>query len=252
MESWVQSWWPRTNAFCDFSSPKVLRLPRKSDATSYEVLHLSRKIISANLQIWCSKMQPLSGNQRPHLLTSLMNMSCTTLATENASLQILFKCPTPAIVSRHGSKPSRFAHFWQGAQSLAPATQKTSERQKVVRTRCVFNILTSKCASFFDISTSKSGPDVCFVHFDFEMCFAPQTRALFDISTSKSGPELVWFVHFDFDMCFAPQRRALFRHLNFEKWSGAGVLCTFWLRNVLRTTTACTFSTSQLLKVVRT
>ena len=25
-------------------------------------------------------------------------------------------------------------------------------------------------------------------------------------------------------MCFAPQRRALFRHLNFQKWSGAGVL----------------------------
>ena len=23
IESWVQSWWPRTNAFCDFSSPSV-------------------------------------------------------------------------------------------------------------------------------------------------------------------------------------------------------------------------------------
>ena len=42
-------------------------------------------------------------------------------------------------------------------------------------------------------------------------------------------------------MCFAPQRRALFRHLNFQKWSEAGVLCTFWLGNVLRATTACTF-----------
>ena len=31
-------------------------------------------------------------------------------------------------------------------------------------------------------------------------------------------------------MCFSPQRRALFRHLNFQKWSGAGVFCTFWLR----------------------
>ena len=75
-------------------------------------------------------------------------------------------------------------------------------------------------------------------------------------------------------MCFAPQRRALFRHLNLQKWSEPlvfltfwlrnvlraktactfpikkwserGVLCTFWLRNVLRATTACTFSTSQL------
>ena len=52
-------------------------------------------------------------------------------------------------------------------------------------------------------------------------------------------------------MCFAPQRRALFRHLNFQKWSGLGVFCTFWLRNVLRATTACTFSTPQLRKAVR-
>ena len=52
-------------------------------------------------------------------------------------------------------------------------------------------------------------------------------------------------------MCFAPQRRALFRHRNFQKWSEHGVLCTFGLRNVLRATTACTFSTSQLPKVVR-
>ena len=47
----------------------------KIDARSYEVLHLSRKIILANRQIWCSKMQALSGNQRPGQLTSLMNMS---------------------------------------------------------------------------------------------------------------------------------------------------------------------------------
>ena len=54
---------------------KVLRLPPKCDARSYGVLHLSRKIISANLKIWGSKMEPLWGNQRPDLLTSLMNMS---------------------------------------------------------------------------------------------------------------------------------------------------------------------------------
>ena len=53
-------------------------------------------------------------------------------------------------------------------------------------------------------------------------------------------------------MCFAPQRRALFRHLNCQKWSDHGVLCTFSLGNVCRATTACTFSTSQLPKVVRT
>ena len=87
------------------------------------------------------------------------------------------------------------------------------------------------------------------------MCFAPQRRALFrhffDIWTSKSRPRPSVFNTFDLEMCFAPQRRALFRHLNFQKWSENGVFCTFWLQNVLRATTACTFSTSQLPKVVR-
>ena len=69
--------------------------------------------------------------------------------------------------------------------------------------------------------------------------------------TSKSGANMWCFKHFDFEMCFAPQQRALFRHLNFQKWSENGVFCTFGLRNVLRATTACTFSTSQLPKVVR-
>ena len=87
------------------------------------------------------------------------------------------------------------------------------------------------------------------------MCFAPQQRALFrhffDIWTSKSGPRPSVFNTFDFKMCFEPQRRALFRHLNFQKWSEPLVFLTFWLPNVLRATTACTFSTSQLPKVVR-
>ena len=87
------------------------------------------------------------------------------------------------------------------------------------------------------------------------MSFAPQRRGLFwhffDIWTSKSGPRPSVFNTFDLEMCFAPQRRALFRHLNFQKWSENGVFCKFWLGNVLRATTACTFSTSQLPKVVR-
>ena len=64
----------------------------------------------------------------------------------------------------------------------------------------------------------------------------------FNISTSKSAPDLKCFVHFDLEMCFAPQHRALFQHFNFKKH--------FWLRNVLRATTAYTFSTSQLPKML--
>ena len=126
------------------------------------------------------------------------HVSCTAPATGNPSFQILlFKCPTPAIVSGNARKPSRFAHFWQGAQSLAPATQNNA-------------------------------------------------------STSTSGAYMWRFVDVGFEMCFAPQRRALFRHLNFKKCSEPLSFLPFWLRNVLRATTACTFSTSQFPKVVRT
>ena len=94
----------------------------------------------------------------------------------------------------------------------------TSERPKVLRTRQVLALLTSKCAS------RHIG-----VHF-------------FDISTSKSGPNMRCFVHFDLEMCFVPQRRALFRHLNFQNCSETQVFCTFSLGKVLRATTACNFS----------
>ena len=125
-----------------------------------------------------------------------------------------------------------------------------------VQTCGAFTILTWICASrhnsvhFFDISTSKSGPNMCFYTFDLDMCFAPQWRALFrrrnfqkwseigsfftfltwthasrhngvhilNISTLKSGLNVLCFVHFYLKMCFAPQQRALFRRLNFVRF----------------------------------
>ena len=96
---------------------------------------------------------------------------------------------------------------------------------------------------FFDIWTSKSGPRPSVLTLLTWKCASRHNGVhFFDISTSKSGPTLRCFVHFDLEMCFAPQRRALFRHLNFQKWSENGVFCTFWLGNVLRATTACNFS----------
>ena len=87
-----------------------------------------------------------------------------------------------------------FCTFWLGnvLRATTACTFSTSEPPKVVRAWCVLYILTWKCASrhngvhLFNISTSKSGPKlVCFVHFDFEMCFAPQRRAACTFSTSQ-------------------------------------------------------------------
>ena len=80
---------------------------------------------------------------------------------------------------------------------------------------------------FFDIATSKSVRTWCVLYILTWKCASRHNGVhFFDISTSKSGPTLRCFVHFDLEMCFAPQRRALFRH-NFQKWSEPGVFCTF-------------------------
>ena len=177
------------------------------------------------------------------------HVSCTAPATRNTPFQILFKCPTPAIVFENATKPSRFAHFltrcripwachakrnlnvqkcsepvsfslfWlrNALRAETACTFSTSQLPRAVREWCVLYIWASKCA------WRHNG-----MHF-------------FGISTSKSGPNMVCFVHFDFDMCFALQQHALFRHLNFQKCSDIGVLCAFWLGNVLRAKTAHLF-----------
>ena len=147
--------------------------------------------------------------QNPHVLLTFDNIHNLVLLPRETTSEPPKVVRTPSVFS-----------FW--LQSVLRATTactfSRSELPKVVRTPGVFNILTSKCAS------RHNG-----VHF-------------FDIATSKSGPRMLCFVHFHFEMCFAPQRRALFLHLNCQKWSAPGVFYTFWLGNALRATTACNFS----------
>ena len=103
-------------------------------------------------------------------------------------------------------------------RATTACTFSTSQLPKVLRPWCALNILTWKFAS------RHNG-----VHF-------------FVISTSKTAPNPSIFNTCYFQICFAPQRRALFQHLNFQKWSDTEVFCTFSLRNRLRATTACNCS----------
>ena len=91
-------------------------------------------------------------------------------------------------------------------------------------------VLTSKCASchngvhVFNSATSESATRmVCLHHFDFQMCFPPQQRALFRHLNPKELRTWQFFNRFDFEICFAPQQRALFQQLNFQKWCKNGV-----------------------------
>ena len=98
--------------------------------------------------------------------------------------------------SKSGPTMVCFVHF-DLETCFAPQRRALFRHQlpKVVRSWGVLYILTWKCASrhngvhFFDISSSKSGPyPWCFVHFDLEMCFAPQRRAIFHRSCGQLAP----------------------------------------------------------------
>ena len=90
--------------------------------------------------------------------------------------------------SEKWSVPLSFSTFWLTNMLRATAACHfwTSERPKWLRDRGVLCILTCKCASrhsgvaFWNIGTSKMAPGMwCFAHFDFQMCFSPQPRAIF-------------------------------------------------------------------------
>ena len=83
-------------------------------------------------------------------------------------------------------------------QSCSVLTAPQTKRQCKAKPRTstqFFTLLTWKCASRHNC-----------VHF-------------FNLSTSKSALNVVCFVHFDFAMCFGPQGRTLFPHQNFQTWS---------------------------------
>ena len=132
------------------------------------MLHLSRRIISANLKIGGSKMQPLSGTQRPDLLTALMNMS------------LVLRLPQKMRLSRSSSNVTRLPSLFEMLQNPHALPRSTipcachAKRHLNIQKWCehvvlIFHILKSKCASrhnsvhFFDLGTSKSGANVkCF------------------------------------------------------------------------------------------
>ena len=85
---------------------EVPHLPRKSDPRSYEVLHLSRRTIIATLMLLCLKISPVSGNQRPDLLTVLTDMS------------LVLHLPRKMHLSTSSSHSPRCHRFWNCYKTL--------------------------------------------------------------------------------------------------------------------------------------
>ena len=235
-------------AICPFHMSKGPALPGKSEARSYEVLRLSRKITLANLKISCSKMQLPSGNLRPDLLTRRTHVS------------FVLRLPLGMHPSRSPSNVPRPPSFWQLLQN--PHALLT------------FDKVHNSPHQPGDIGTSKSGPNVwCFEHFGLETA-SRHGGAHF---SSSQLPKVHWLwcasriltwkhasghegVHFS----SSPKVRWLRRASYILTWKHAschdGVhffdISTFklapkpslvlhsWLPHVLRATAACTLSTS--------
>ena len=183
-------------AFFPLHVSKLLRLPRKSDARVIRsAAPVTQNHLSKPEDLRLQNATPLRKSALGPPNSSDEHVSCAATATENTSLQILFKCPTPAIFLEMLQNPHVLLTFDTVHNPLRLPCETTSECQKVVRSWGAWYILTLKCASrdngvhFFDISTSKSGPDlVRFVHVDFEMCFASQRRAIFHLSSAQRAP----------------------------------------------------------------
>ena len=215
---------------------KVLRLPGKSEAGSYEVLHLSRKIIFAKLKISCSKMPPFSGNLRPDLLTHLTHVSLVlrlphdmhlSRSSSNVPRLPSFK---KLLTLLHLSLFSSFAWSYgscfrlsaKGSQgpvtfwwrSAAPPSQPWSwSLHSILRLGC-WPVSPVMCGVTAPLLGNKG---VLTTSLLWGAGWRPIPTTT---TTSKSGPNMVCLVLFS----------------------------AFWLGNVLLATTACTFSTSQLPK----
>ena len=150
------------------------------------------------------------------------HVSCTVPATRNASLQILCKCPTPAIVFGNATKPSHTLTFFS-LLARCPCARHAKPHLNFQKWSGHVVLLTFWLGHVLRATTA----------YTFSRSQLPKVVRTWCVLW-------VCFVHFDLAMCFAPQRRALFRHLNFQKWLDVGVFCTFCLRNMLRATTACT------------
>ena len=66
------------------------------------------------------------------------------------------------------------------------------------------------------------------------------TPHFFNISTCTKGPKKLCFYHFDFELCFAPQGCPLLQHLNFQEC--CGVFSILNSTSASRHKAACNFS----------
>ena len=202
---------------------KVLRLLRKSDARSYGVLHLSRKLILANpTDLMLQNATPLRKSAPGPPNSSDEHISCLHCACHG---KCLFADPL--------QMPHACHRFWKCDETLTFCSLLTryaircachakrrfnAQKWRVHGMFCTFKLRHMLRATTVCIFSTSQLPKVvrtCGVLCSFTWTCASRRNSVhfFDTSTSKSAPKPGCFAHFDLEMYLAPQRRATF-HLS--------------------------------------
>ena len=156
----------------------VLRLPRE--------IHLCRSSANVSRQQWF-----LEGWRIPCACYTCgaLYILISTCASRHNGVHF-FNISTSKSVPRL----MRFVHF-DFETCFAPQWRALFEHRNFQKCSEHGVILTSKPASrhsgvhFFHITTATGAPDVrCFSLFHFQMCFAPQRRAIFHLSSGQMAP----------------------------------------------------------------
>ena len=174
---------------------KVLCLPGKVTPGHTKCCTCHTKSSSQNWRFDAPKMQPLTGNHRPDLLTSLilMNMSLALRLPQKMHFcRSTSNAPRLPTLLKLTQNPHVLLIFDKVHNPLRLPRETTSDRPEVVRACGVLMFLTCWLGNVLRATTA----------YTFATSQLP-----------KGAPKLVWF---DFEMCFAPQQHALFRHLNFQ------------------------------------
>ena len=185
------NWRPRTKRFFQSICLKYCACHEKSDAKSYEVQPVTQNHLAKPQDLMLQNATPLRKSPPGLPNSSDETVSCTAPATENASLQILFKMSHACHPFSKCYKTLTFYSLLRRCTIPCACHAKRHlnvQKWQVVRNPCVFNILTSnvlRATTACTFSTSqlpKAAPSWCVLYIFTSKCASRHNGMQFFIS----------------------------------------------------------------------
>ena len=197
-------------------------LPRKSEARSYEALHLSRKIVLGNLKIWnwrsdapkCNLSKEISTLTSQHLL-----WTCLLCCARHATCIVADPLQTSHVCHRfwnYYKKLHVLLTFGKVQNPLRLPHKVTLERPRVVRMWCAFHFLTSKCHHH-----------ALFQHLNFQSWLDGGVLSIWTSKTASCGVQFL-ISHLARWLCACRFCELTFRPSGATKHLKNTLFCNFW------------------------